>query len=135
MTWKCPKCGRVFCKMNQDHYCIKPRTIDEYIAAREESLRPRLELLRAIIREAIPNVEERISWSMPTFWKGKNLIHFASFKRHIGILRARKEEAALLSVPEGKALIQVRGFGYEDDGSLRENHRVILRSDRIRLLL
>ena len=118
MTWKCPKCGRVFCKMNQDHYCIKPRTIDEYIAAREESLRPRLELLRAIIREAIPNVEERISWSMPTFWKGKNLIHFASFKRHIGILRARKEEAALLSVP-----------------SLRENHRVILRPDRIRLLL
>ena len=135
MTWKCPKCGRVFCKMNQDHYCIKPRTIDEYIAAREESLRPRLELLRAIIREVIPNVEERISWSMPTFWKGKNLIHFASFKRHIGILRARKEEAALLSVPEGKALIQVRGFGYEDDGSLRENHRVILRPDRIRLLL
>ena len=135
MTWKCPKCGRVFCKMNQDHYCIKPRTIDEYIAAREESLRPRLELLRAIIREAIPNVEERISWSMPTFWKGKNLIHFASFKRHIGILRARKEEAALLSVPEGKALIQVRGFGYEDDGSLMENHRVILRPDRIRLLL
>ena len=135
MTWKCPKCGRVFCKMNQDHYCIKPRTIDEYIAAREESLRPRLELLRAIIREAIPNVEERISWSMPTFWKGKNLIRFASFKRHIGILRARKEEAALLSVPEGKALIQVRGFRYEDDGSLRENHRVILRPDRIRLLL
>ena len=135
MTWKCPKCGRVFCKMNQDHYCIKPRTIDEYIAAREESLRPRLELLRAIIREAIPNVEERISWSMPTFWKGKNLIHFASFKRHIGILRARKEEAALLSVPEGKALIQVRGFGYEDVGSLRESHRVILRPDRIRLLL
>lgn len=53
----------------------------------------------------------------------------------IGILRARKEEAALLSVPEGKALIQVRGFRYEDDGSLKENHRVILRPDRIRLLL
>jgi hypothetical protein len=34
-----------------------------------------------------------------------------------------------------KALIQVRGFRYEDDGSLRENHRVILRPDRIRLLL
>ena len=43
--------------------------------------------------------------------------------------------AALLSVPEGKALIQVRGFRYEDDGSLKENHRVILRPDRIRLLL
>ena len=53
----------------------------------------------------------------------------------IGILCARKEEAALLSVPEGKALIQIHGFEYEDDGSLRENHRVILRPDRIRLLL
>ena len=67
---------------------------------------------------------------------GKLIIHESSKgPLRIGILRARKEEAALLSVPEGKALIQVRGFRYEDDGSLRENHRVILRPDRIRLLL
>ena len=85
MTWKCPKCGREFSKTNQDHYCIKPRTIDEYIAAQEESLRPRLEQLRSIINEAIPNAEERISWSMPTFWKGRNIIHFAAFKKHIGL--------------------------------------------------
>ena len=31
MTWKCPKCGREFRRQNQDHYCGKPRTIEEYI--------------------------------------------------------------------------------------------------------
>lgn len=28
---------------------------------------------------------ERISWSMPTWWKGHNIIHFAAAKQHIGI--------------------------------------------------
>ena len=85
MTWKCPKCGREFSKQNQDHYCIRPQTIEEYIAAQDESVRPRLERLRDVIHEAIPDAEETISWSMPTFRKGKNLIHFAAFKKHIGL--------------------------------------------------
>ena len=34
--WKCPKCGREFNRLNQDHYCIKPQNIDEYIAAQNK---------------------------------------------------------------------------------------------------
>ena len=71
MTWKCPKCGREFARENQDHYCVKPRTIDEYIEAQEETVRPRLHEIRAVIRGAIPEAEETISWSMPTYRKGK----------------------------------------------------------------
>ena len=41
--WKCPKCGREFKVKDQSHFCMKPQTIDEYIAAQEESLRPRLQ--------------------------------------------------------------------------------------------
>ena len=26
-----------------------------------------------------------MSWSMPTYWKGKNIIHFAASKKHVGI--------------------------------------------------
>lgn len=83
--WKCPKCGRTFARKDQDHYCIKPKDIDEYIAFQREEVRPVLEGLRAAIRQAIPEAKEKISWSMPTYWKGRNLIQFAVFQHHIGL--------------------------------------------------
>ncbi len=107
MTWKCPKCGRQFSRQNQDHYCVKPQTIEDYITAQEASARPKLEQLRRVIRDAIPEAEETISWSMPTFRKGKNLIHFAAFKNHIGLYPGGEatavfaEELAGMSVSKG----------------------------------
>ena len=83
--WKCPRCGREFSRQKQDHYCVKPQTIEEYIAMQDEALQPRLSEVRAIIHAAIPDAEERISWSMPTFWKGRNIIHFAAAKKHLGL--------------------------------------------------
>ncbi|MBQ6469282.1 MAG: DUF1801 domain-containing protein [Lachnospiraceae bacterium] len=85
MTWKCPKCGREFSRQNQDHYCVKPQNIDEYIAAQDETLQPRLREIRAALQAALPEAEERISWSMPTYWKGRNIIHFAASKKHLGV--------------------------------------------------
>lgn len=84
--WQCPKCGRAFKSMNQSHYCgDKPKTIDAYIAAQEPAVQEDLKLLRSILAAALPEAEERISWSMPTFWKGENIIHFAASKSHIGL--------------------------------------------------
>lgn len=83
--WKCPKCGREFAKQNQDHYCVKPQNIDEYISAQDEKIQPVLNEVRAILRAALPEATERISWSMPTYWKGRNIIHFAAAKKHLGI--------------------------------------------------
>ena len=83
--WKCPKCGREFSRQGQDHYCVKTQTIDEYIALQDEKVHPRLNRIRTILRNAIPDAEERISWSMPTYWKDRNIIHFAAFKKHIGL--------------------------------------------------
>ena len=84
--WTCPKCGRSFKKQNQDHYCGKaPETIDEYIAAQPEEAQRYLNQVRDAIRAALPEAQERISWSMPTYWKGHNIIHFAGFKKHIGL--------------------------------------------------
>ena len=85
MTWKCPKCGREFSREHQDHYCVKPQNIDEYIAAQDEAVQPRLNEVRGLLRAAVPEAEERISWSMPTYWKGRNLIHFAASKKHLGL--------------------------------------------------
>ena len=83
--WKCPKCGREFSKQNQDHYCVKPKDIDEYIALQDERIQPRLSEIRSILKNALPEAEERISWSMPTYWKGRNIIHFAASKKHLGL--------------------------------------------------
>ena len=59
--------------------------IDEYINAQDESIRDRLNLVRDTIRAAIPEAEECISYKMPTYRKGRNIIHFAAAKNHIGI--------------------------------------------------
>ncbi len=83
--WKCPKCGREFKNTEQDHFCVKPNSIDEYIAAQPEDVRPLLQSIRETIRAAAPEATEKISWHMPTFWQGENLIHFAAFKKHIGL--------------------------------------------------
>jgi uncharacterized protein YdhG (YjbR/CyaY superfamily) len=84
-VWKCPKCGREFSKHNQDHYCVKPKDIDEYIASQDERIQPLLSEVRAILKTTLPEAEERISWSMPTYWKGRNIIHFAASKKHLGL--------------------------------------------------
>jgi uncharacterized protein YdhG (YjbR/CyaY superfamily) len=83
--WKCPKCGREFEKRNQDHFCVPATTIDEYIESQPEAVREILLKVRETIRAAAPDAIEKISWRMPTFWQKENLIHFAAFKRHIGI--------------------------------------------------
>ena len=83
--WKCPKCGREFSRQEQQHYCGKPRTIDEYIEAQDEAVQPMLREIRAVIRSAIPEAQERLSWSMPTFWRGRNILHFAASKKHLGL--------------------------------------------------
>lgn len=60
-------------------------TIDTYIAAQDETIRPILEQVRAAIRDVLPDAQERISWRMPTFWKKQNIIHFAAHQKHLGI--------------------------------------------------
>lgn len=59
--------------------------IDTYIGQQDPAIQPRVRAIRDTIRAAIPEAEERISWGMPTYWKGHNIIHFAAGKHHIGI--------------------------------------------------
>ena len=55
MKWKCPKCGRVFEKQDQQHYCVRPQTVGEYIELQDEGVRPKLLELRAILRASLPD--------------------------------------------------------------------------------
>lgn len=84
--WQCPKCKREFKNTNQDHFCSEtPETIDAYIAAQPEPVQPLLKQVRDVLRAVLPEAQERISWRMPTYWRGQNIVHFAAFKQHIGL--------------------------------------------------
>ena len=84
--WTCPNCGREFKRMNQNHYCGQaPVSVDEYISRQEKEIQPMLICLRNTIREAIPEAEETIAWSTPTWKKNGNIIRFAVSKTHIGV--------------------------------------------------
>lgn len=114
--WKCPKCGREFQKKEQGHYCgEKPKTIDEYILRQDADKQEELQYIRRILHSALPEAEERISWSMPTFWKKHNILHFAASKGHIGFypgpeavthfaeeLREYKTDKGTIRIPYGR---------------------------------
>lgn len=64
---------------------IQMSPILEYILSQPDTMQPVLMKVYSCIKDAIPDTEERISWAMPTFWKGRNIIHFAAAKHHIGL--------------------------------------------------
>jgi uncharacterized protein YdhG (YjbR/CyaY superfamily) len=62
-----------------------PATITDYIAACTPEAQVILQHICAIIREAVPEAQEKISYQMPTFALEGNLIYVAAFKNHIGM--------------------------------------------------
>lgn len=61
------------------------QTIDEYIEPFPEEVQRILEKIRETIRKAAPEAVEAMSYQIPTFkLNGKNLVHFAAWKNHIG---------------------------------------------------
>ena len=66
-----------------------PRNIDDYIAGFPDVVQEILGKIRMTLRKAAPGAEETISYQMPAFTlKGKYLIYFAAFKKHIGLYPA-----------------------------------------------
>jgi uncharacterized protein YdhG (YjbR/CyaY superfamily) len=66
-----------------------PNSVDEYIAAQPEALRPRLEQVRAAIRRAVPEAVEGIGYGMPGYkLNGRPLLYFAGFKQHYSLFAA-----------------------------------------------
>jgi uncharacterized protein YdhG (YjbR/CyaY superfamily) len=59
-------------------------TIDEYILNFPPEIQEILKKLRKVIKESVPNAEEKISYQMPTFAMYGNLVYFAVCKKHIG---------------------------------------------------
>jgi uncharacterized protein YdhG (YjbR/CyaY superfamily) len=66
-----------------------PKSVDEYIAAQPEAVRPKLEQVRAAIRRAVPEAVEGIGYHMVGYKvHGKPMLYFAGFKEHYSLFAA-----------------------------------------------
>lgn len=91
--------------------------ITDYIAALAEPARSRLEVLREAISEEAPEAVERMSYAMPTWHQGENLVHLAGYAKHVGLypgpaaieafadeLRAFKTSRGAVQLPHDREL-------------------------------
>jgi uncharacterized protein YdhG (YjbR/CyaY superfamily) len=66
--------------------CNPVNEVDAYISNFPAEIQERLNAIRKVIQEEAPDASERICMKMPTYdLHGKWLIHFAAFKKHIGL--------------------------------------------------
>lgn len=81
------------------------KNIDEYIVLFPEEVQEILKKIRRMVHEIIPNVEEAISYGIPTFRvAGKNVFHFAAYKDHVSVHpvpRAMEEEVSKYRTGKG----------------------------------
>ncbi|WP_228453164.1 iron chaperone [Chryseobacterium sp. CH1] len=75
-------CSTFFIFMNMENTF---KNIDDYILLFPINVQKRFIGLRKAIHSQVPNLEEYISYQMPAFkYKGKPLVYFAGYKKHIG---------------------------------------------------
>ena len=65
-------------------------TIDDYIKMQEKEKQAGLEKLRTIIKKVASKATECISYQMPAFKQGENLVYFAVAKNHYGFYPTSK---------------------------------------------
>lgn len=78
-----------------------PDTVDDYIAGFPVEIQALLQAVRATVRAAAPQAQERISYRMPSLFQQGVVVHFAAFRHHIG-----------LYPPVGDAAVQARVAPY-----------------------
>jgi uncharacterized protein YdhG (YjbR/CyaY superfamily) len=68
--------------MNQE--AKQQTTVGDYIAQFPENVQIIMQNIRAVIKEAAPGAEERISYKMPGFYQNGMLVWFGGHQKHIG---------------------------------------------------
>jgi len=86
-----------------------PTTVEEYITQFPEDIQQILRKIRAVIREAAPDAEERIGYGMPGLYQNGGLVWFGAFKKHIGLyptpsgITGFADELSVYKVAKGSA--------------------------------
>ncbi|MCR5858688.1 iron chaperone [Mesorhizobium sp. J428] len=73
----------------------KPATVDAYLDTQPQATREVLDVVRATLREALPDAEEVISYQIPAYrLPGGVALFFAGWKKHWSLYPAGKDLVA-----------------------------------------
>jgi len=65
------------------------KSVEEYLTSQPETAQAILKRVRGIIRKALPDAEEVISYNIPTYkLDGQSIIYFAGWKNHYSLYPA-----------------------------------------------
>ncbi len=92
-------------------------SVDEYIASQPEAVQGPLERVRRTIRKAVPEAEETISYTIPTYkLHGRPVLYFAGWRQHYSLypstdslVAAFKDELAPYEVEQGTIRFPLSG--------------------------
>jgi uncharacterized protein YdhG (YjbR/CyaY superfamily) len=62
----------------------KPNSIQEYFSCFPPEIQAKLQQMREILQQALPEAEEVISYHMPAFKTTEMLVYYAAAKSHLG---------------------------------------------------
>jgi uncharacterized protein YdhG (YjbR/CyaY superfamily) len=62
----------------------KPNSIQEYFSWFPPEIQAKLQQMREILRDALPEAQEVISYHMPAFKTSEVLVYYAATKSHLG---------------------------------------------------
>lgn len=73
-------------------------TVDEYIDSFPASIQALLRAVRATVRQAAPQAEERIGYRMPALFQNGAVVYYGAFKNHLGLFPPVEDPALLAKV-------------------------------------
>lgn len=88
----------------------KTPDIESYFSRFDEPVRRKMEQIRSLVFDMLPEATETIKYGIPTFVYNGNLVHYAGYRHHIGFypvpsgLERFKDELARYK--QGKGSIQ-----------------------------
>jgi uncharacterized protein YdhG (YjbR/CyaY superfamily) len=100
-------------------------SVDEYLAGSPESLHSMLTELRAAIRAAAPDADERISYGMPYYHLNGRVAYFQVHAHHIGLYPFTLEEARAVGLEQHVAAKATLQFPLDQPLPLAAIHRLI----------
>lgn len=62
----------------------KPSSIEEYFSWFSPEIQSKLQEIRSILKKALPEAKEVISYHMPAFKTSEVLVYYAAMKNHLG---------------------------------------------------